>query len=225
MRILVVLTSHDRLGDTGEKTGFWLEELAAPYWRFRDAGAEVVLATPRGGAAPLDPRSDAPESRTDDTRRFKDDAAAMAALADTRRLAEVSTDDFDAIFYPGGHGPLWDLAEDRQSRALLERAAASGKPLGLVCHDPAALRHAHRPDGAPLVQGRKVTGFSDSEEAAVGLAEVVPFSVEAMLRDHGGEYSRAGDFQPYVVTDGLLVTGQNPASSAPTAEALLALLR
>ncbi|KAF1689732.1 type 1 glutamine amidotransferase domain-containing protein [Pseudoxanthomonas taiwanensis] len=225
MKILMVLTSHDRLGETGEKTGFWLEELAAPYWRFRDAGAEIVLASPRGGQPPLDPRSGAPEAQTEDTRRFQADARAMAALAATRPLAEVSMDDFDALFYPGGHGPLWDLAEDARSVALIERAEATGKPIGAVCHGPAALRRARRPDGAPLVQGRQVTAFSDSEEAAVGLTAVVPFSVEAMLRGNGGRYSKAADFQPYVVTDGRLVTGQNPASSAPAAEALLALLR
>lgn len=225
MKILMVLTSHDRLGETGEKTGFWLEELAAPYWRFHDAGAEIVLASPRGGQPPLDPRSGAPEAQTEDTRRFQADARAMAALAATRPLAEVSMDDFDALFYPGGHGPLWDLAEDARSVALIERAEATGKPIGAVCHGPAALRRARRPDGAPLVQGRQVTAFSDSEEAAVGLTAVVPFSVEAMLRGNGGRYSKAADFQPYVVTDGRLVTGQNPASSAPAAEALLALLR
>lgn len=225
MKILMVLTSHDRLGETGEKTGFWLEELAAPYWRFRDAGAEIVLASPRGGQPPLDPRSGAPEAQTEDTRRFQADARAMAALAATRPLAEVSMDDFDALFYPGGHGPLWDLAEDARSVALIERAEATGKPIGAVCHGPAALRRARRPDGAPLVQGRQVTAFSDSEEAAVGLTAVVPFSVEAMLRGNGGRYSKAADFQPYVVTDGRLVTGQNLASSAPAAEALLALLR
>lgn len=225
MKILMVLTSHDRLGETGEKTGFWLEELAAPYWRFHDAGAEIVLASPRGGQPPLDPRSGAPEAQTEDTRRFQADARAMAALAATRPLAEVSMDDFDALFYPGGHGPLWDLAEDARSVALIERAEATGKPIGAVCHGPAALRRARRPDGAPLVQGRQVTAFSDSEEAAVGLTAVVPFSVEAMLRGNGGRYSKAADFQPYVVTDDRLVTGQNPASSAPAAEALLALLR
>lgn len=225
MKILMVLTSHDRLGETGEKTGFWLEELAAPYWRFHDAGAEIVLASPRGGQPPLDPRSGAPEAQTEDTRRFQADARAMAALAATRPLAEVSMDDFDALFYPGGHGPLWDLAEDARSVALIERAEATGKPIGAVCHGPAVLRRARRPDGAPLVQGRQVTAFSDSEEAAVGLTAVVPFSVEAMLRGNGGRYSKAADFQPYVVTDGRLVTGQNPASSAPAAEALLALLR
>src|SRR5690606_33871377 len=179
MKILVVLTSHDRLGDTGEKTGFWLEELAAPYWRFREAGAEVVLASPRGGQAPLDPRSDAPESQTDDTRRFQADAVAMAALADTRPLAGVSMDDFDALFYPGGHGPLWDLAEDPHSIALAERAVPAGRPGGAVCQGRAALRGPRRPEGAPQVQGRKVTGCSDGEEAAVGLTGVVPFSVEA----------------------------------------------
>jgi len=225
MKILMVLTSHDRLGETGEKTGFWLEELAAPYWRFRDAGAEIVLASPKGGRAPMDPRSEAPDAQTDDTRRFLADAAAMEALSSTKRLAEVSMDDFDALFYPGGHGPLWDLAEDAHSIALAERAAATGKPVGAVCHGPAALRRVCGPDGAPLVRGRRVTAFSDSEEAKVGLTAVVPFSVEAMLRGNGGEYSKAGDFQPHVVTDGRLVTGQNPASSAPAAGALLALLR
>lgn len=226
MKILVVLTSHDRLGDTGEKTGFWLEELAAPYWRFRDAGVELALASPKGGQPPLDPRSDQAESQTEDTRRFQADAEAMAALADTRRLAEVSMDDFDALFYPGGHGPLWDLAEDPHSIALIERAAAAGKPVAAVCHGPAALRRARRPDGAPLVQGKHVTGFSDSEEAAVGLTQVVPFSVEAMLKQNGARYSKAEqDFQPYAVSDGWLVTGQNPASSAAAADALLELLR
>lgn len=225
MKILIVLTSHDRLGDTDDRTGFWLEELAAPYYRLREAGAELILASPRGGRPPLDPKSDAPEAQTEDTRRFEADAEAMAALADTRRLADVSLDGIDAIFYPGGHGPLWDLAEDRHSIALLEAAIAAGKPVAAVCHAPGVLRHARTPEGRPLVHGRQVTGFSNSEEEAVGLSAVVPFLVEEMLIENGGRYTRAADWQPHVVTDGLLVTGQNPASSAPVADALLALLR
>ena len=225
MKILLVLTSHDQLGNTGHKTGFWLEEFASPYYVFKDAGAQITLASPKGGQPPIDPKSDAPDAQTAATRRFAEDAEAQRLLATSLPLAQVRAEDFDALFYPGGHGPLWDLAEDARSVALIERAEATGKPIGTVCHGPAALRRARRPDGAPLVQGRQVTAFSDSEEAAVGLTAVVPFSVEAMLRGNGGRYSKAADFQPYVVTDGRLVTGQNPASSAPAAEALLALLR
>lgn len=225
MKILIVLTSHDRLGDTGDATGFWLEELAAPYYRLREAGAEPILTSPRGGRPPLDPKSGAPDAQTADTRRFEADAEAMAALADTRRLSDVSLDGIDAIFYPGGHGPLWDLAEDRHSIALIEAAIAAGKPVAAVCHAPGVLRHARTTEGRPVVHGREVTGFSNSEEAAVGLSAVVPFLVEEMLKENGGRYTRAADWQPHVVTDGPLVTGQNPASSAPVADALLALLR
>lgn len=225
MKILMVLTSHDRLGATGEKTGFWLEEFAAPYYVFRDAGAEVTLASPAGGQPPLDPRSDAPVAQTPATARFRDDAAARAALAATLRLSDVADASFDAVFYPGGHGPLWDLAEDRDSIALIETAYAAGKPVAAVCHAPAAFRHAQRPDGAPLVQGKAVTGFANTEEAAVGLSEVVPFRVEDMLRHNGGRYSKREDWQAHVVSDGNLVTGQNPASSAPAAHAVLALLQ
>ena len=224
MHILVVLTSHDQLGDTGEATGFWLEELAAPYYVFVDAGAEVTLASPKGGAAPLDPKSSQPDAQTDATRRFEADAAAMQALANTRVLASVSLDDYDAIFYPGGHGPLWDLAEDADSIALIESAIAGGKPVGAVCHAPAVLRHVKGPEGAPLVAGSAVTGFSNSEEEAVGLTEVVPFLLEEMLKEKGGNYRRADDWHPHVETAGLLVTGQNPASSEGAASALLALL-
>lgn len=177
MKILMVLTSHDRLGDTGHPTGFWLEEFAAPYYVFRDAGADITLVSPRGGQPPLDPRSDAAESQTESTRRFKADPAAQAALASTRRLAEVSADDFDAVFYPGGHGPLWDLAEDPASIALIETLFAAGRPVAAVCHAPGVLRHARAPDGAPLVRGRAVTGFANTEEEAVGLTQVVPFLV------------------------------------------------
>ncbi|MFJ3934257.1 MULTISPECIES: type 1 glutamine amidotransferase domain-containing protein [unclassified Streptomyces] len=224
MRILIVLTSHEELGDTGQKTGFWLEELAAPYYRFKEAGAELVLASPRGGRPPLDPKSNEPGFRTDDTRRFEADPEATEALANTVRLDTVASGDFDAVFYPGGHGPLWDLAEDPASTRLIESTLRSGKPVGLVCHAPGALRHAVDEDGTPLVSGRKVTGFANTEEEAVQLTGVVPFLVEDELVRLGGLYSRTEDWQPYVLTDGLLVTGQNPASSAPAADALVELL-
>lgn len=221
MKILMVLTSHDRLGDTGRKTGFWLEELAAPYYRFKDAGAEIVLASPKGGQPPLDPKSGEPDAQTEDTRRFENDREATAALANTVRLSTVSAADFDTVFYPGGHGPLWDLAEDADSVRLIESTVRAGKPIALVCHAPGVLRHATGEDGSPLVRGRRVTGFSDSEEAGVQLTEVVPFLVEDELRRLGGAYSKGEDWGPYVVEDGLLITGQNPASSAPAADALI----
>lgn len=221
MKILMVLTSHGKLGDTGEPTGFWLEELAAPYYVFKDAGAEITLASPKGGQPPLDPKSNDPAFQTDDTRRFEADPEAKAALAATRKLSEVSPGDFDAVFYPGGHGPLWDLAEDASSIGLIERTIAAGKPVAAVCHAPAVLRHVKAPDGKPLVQGKTVTGFANSEEAAVGLTEIVPFMVEDMLQERGGSYSKAADWQPHVVADGLLITGQNPASSAEAARELL----
>jgi len=224
MKILMVLTSHDTLGNTGEKTGFWLEEFAAPYYVFKDAGAAITLASPRGGQPPLDPKSDDPASQTEATRRFKADAAAQADLAGTRRLAEVAAGDFDAVFYPGGHGPLWDLAEDASSIALIETMLAAGKPVAAVCHAPGVLRHPKAADGSSVVRGRAVTGFANTEEQAVGLSEVVPFLVEDMLKDNGARYSKAADWQPHVVTDGLLITGQNPASSEPAARALLAKL-
>jgi putative intracellular protease/amidase len=221
MKILMVLTSHDRLGDTGKKTGFWLEEFAAPFYVFRDAGAEITVVSPLGGQPPLDPKSDEPDAQTAATRRFKADPAAQALLATTGRLDAVAAGNFDAVFYPGGHGPLWDLAEDRASIALIEAMLAAGKPVAAVCHAPGVLRHVKDADGAPLVRGRAVTGFADSEEQASGLTEIVPFLVEKMLRANGGHYSKAPDWQPHVVVDGRLVTGQNPASSAPAAKALL----
>jgi putative intracellular protease/amidase len=224
MKVLIVLTSHDELGDTGRKTGFWLEELAAPYYRFKDAGWEVVLASPKGGRPPLDPKSNEPGFQTDQTRRFESDPEAGAALADTVRLDSVSADDFDTVFYPGGHGPLWDLSEDTNSARLIEATLRSGKPLALVCHAPGVLRHTVNEDGTPLVRGKQVTGFANSEEAAVQLTEVVPFLVEDELKNLGGVYSNAGDWDPYVVRDGLLITGQNPASSAPAADALIKLV-
>jgi putative intracellular protease/amidase len=225
MKILMVLTSHDRLGDTGRKTGFWLEELAAPYYTFKDAGAEIVLASPKGGQPPLDPKSNEPEFQTDLTKRFEADADAKAALAKTVLLSSVSQADFDTVFYPGGHGPMWDLAEDPNSIKLIESFVAAGKPLAIVCHSPGALRHVRSPDGRPLVEGKKVTGFANSEEEAVGLTHVVPFLVEDELKRLGGIYSKGPDWQPYILTDGQLITGQNPASSGPAAKALLEKLR
>ncbi|GGB59015.1 dimethylallyltransferase [Tistrella bauzanensis] len=226
MKILMVLTSHDTLGDTGKKTGFWLEEFAAPYYTFRDAGAEVVLASPKGGLPPLDPKSDDPDAQTQATRRFKADEAARALLSATKKLSEVKADDFDAVFYPGGHGPLWDLVDDPHSIALIEGFTAADKPIAAVCHAPAVFRNVRSSTGEPLLSGRRVTGFSNSEEEAVGLTGVVPFLVEDMLVGAGGRYERAAaDWHPYAVVDGKLVTGQNPASSAPAADAVLQLLR
>ena len=225
MKILVVLTSHADLGDTGKKTGFWLEELAAPYYVFKDAGAELTLASPKGGQPPLDPSSAAPDAQTDATRRFEADAEAIAALAATKRLAEVNVSDYDAVFYPGGHGPLWDLANDPTSIALIQDTLAADKPIALVCHAPGVLRDVKAVDGAPLVKGKSVTGFTNSEEAAVGLTDVVPFLVEDMLAERGGVYSKTADWGVHVVQDGLLITGQNPASSAKAAETLLAALQ
>ncbi|MYN19890.1 type 1 glutamine amidotransferase domain-containing protein [Rugamonas sp. FT107W] len=224
MNILMVLTSHDQLGNTGHKTGFWLEEFAAPYYALKEAGATLTLVSPLGGQPPLDPKSDAPESQTPATIRFKADPEAQAALAHTGKLADVSAADFDAVFYPGGHGPLWDLAEDRASIALIEAMLAAGKPVAAVCHAPGVLRHVKAADGNPLVRGKQVTGFTNTEEEAVGLTKVVPFLVEDMLKENGGIYSKLGDWQAYAVTDGLLVTGQNPASSEAAAAALLKLL-
>ena len=224
MNILMVLTSHDQLGNTGQKTGFWLEEFAAPYYVLKDAGARITLASPMGGQPPLDPKSDAPDAQTDATRRFKGDPAAQAELGATQKLAALSAADFDAVFYPGGHGPLWDLAQDKASIALIEAMQAAGKPVAAVCHAPGVLRHVKAADGTPLVRGRQVTGFTNTEEEAVGLTAVVPFLVEDMLKSHGGLYSKGGDWQPHVVTDGLLITGQNPASSEAAAAALLRLL-
>jgi len=221
MKVAMILTSHDELGTTGKKTGFWLEEFAAPYYVFKDAGVELTLASPKGGQPPLDPKSDEPGAQTAATERFKKDAAAQQALAHTAKLDTIKAADFDAIFYPGGHGPLWDLAEDKQSISLLETAYAAGKPVAVVCHAPGVLRHVKAPNGEPLVKGKPVTGFTNTEEEAVQLTHVVPFLVEDMLKENGGTYSKGADWQPYVVTAGHLITGQNPASSEPAAEELL----
>ena len=221
MKVLIVLTSHDQLGNTGRKTGFWLEELAAPYYTFKDAGAQIVLASPQGGQPPLDPKSNEPSFQTDVTRRFEADAAANAQLASTVRLDSVSQADFDAVFYPGGHGPLWDLAEDKHSIALIESFIEAGKPVALVCHAPGVLRHVKAANGRPLVEGKQVTGFTNTEEAGVGLTDVVPFLVEDELKAEGGVYSKGPDWGSYVVIDGLLITGQNPASSSEAAAVLM----
>ncbi|MFV1490957.1 type 1 glutamine amidotransferase domain-containing protein [Phaeobacter sp. JH18-32] len=224
MKILMILTSHDQLGDTGEKTGFWLEEFAAPYYVFKDAGAEVTLASPKGGQPPLDPKSDDDSAQTEATRRFKDDPAAQGALANTKVLSEVTDAGFDAIFYPGGHGPLWDLAEDADSRRLIEGFARSDRPVGAVCHAPAVFRHTEGADGKPLVAGKRVTGFTNTEEEAVGLTDVVPFLVEDMLKANGGLYEKQDDWAEFAIIDGKLVTGQNPASSEDAARKLMSLL-
>jgi len=224
MKVLIVLTSHGTLGNTGKKTGFWLEELAAPYYAFKDAGAEITLASPKGGQPPLDPKSDEPMFQTELTRRFNADEVAKAQLAETVRLDSIDQKDFDTVFYPGGHGPLWDLAEDPNSIKLIESFIAAGKPLALVCHAPGVLRHVTNPDGTPFVQGRYVTGFTNSEEEAVGLTTVVPFLVEDELIGLGAVFSRVKDWGVHTVVDGQLITGQNPASSAEAAEALLAAL-
>jgi putative intracellular protease/amidase len=225
MNILMVLTSHDRLGDTGKKTGFWLEEFAAPYYIFKDAGATITLASPQGGQPPLDPKSDEPDSQTDATRRFKGDPAAQQALANTVKLATVKGEDFDTVFYPGGHGPLWDLAEDQDSIRLIESMHAAGKLVTAVCHAPGVFKNAKAADGTPLVKGKRVTGFTNTEEEAVQLTKVVPFLVEDMLKEQGGTYSKGADWAPYVLTDGNLITGQNPASSGPAADAALQFLK
>ena len=221
MKVLIVLTSHDELGDTGEKTGFWLEEFASPYYHLKDAGAQVTLASPRGGQPPLDPKSHEPDFQTDDTRRFDDDQAAQNELANTAKLAEMKVEDFDAVFYPGGHGPLWDLHNDSDSIALIEGFIAAGKPVASVCHAPAVLLKAKDQNGDPLVKAKKVTGFSNSEEAAVELTDVVPYLLEDQLIAMGGVYQKVEDWNPLAVVDGLIITGQNPGSSAAVAEALV----
>ena len=225
MKILMILTSHDQLGDTGKKTGFWLEEFASPYYAFVDANAEITLASPKGGQPPLDPKSDEPDAQTESTRRFKKDERAQAALASTVPLSEIDPYDFDAVFFPGGHGPLWDLAEDEDSKTLVEAFYAANKPVAAVCHAPGVLKNVNAPDGHPVVQGKNVTGFTNSEEEAVGLTQVVPFLVEDMLKAKGGNYSKAADWASYVVEDGHLITGQNPASSQAVAEALVKRLK
>lgn len=219
----MVLTSHDQLGNTGRKTGFWLEEFAAPYFVFKDAGVTLTLASPKGGQPPIDPKSDLPENQTPATTRFKNDEAAKKELSETVKLADMKSEDFDSIFYVGGHGPLWDLAESPVSIALIESFYNSGKPVALVCHSPGVL-HRVTYKGAPIVKGKRVTGFTNSEEEAVHLTDVVPFLVEDELKRLGGKYEKAPNWQNFVIVDGLLITGQNPASSISAAQELLKLL-
>lgn len=224
MNVLFVLTSHEDLGNTGHKTGFWVEEFAAPYYLLKDKGVTITLASPNGGQPPIDPKSNEPDFQTDATKRFDADADTQAQLANTVKLATVNANEFDAVFYPGGHGPLWDLAEDKHSIALIEQFYNAGKPVAAVCHAPAVFKHTKLVDGTPLVSGKKVTGFTNSEEAAVQLTEIVPFLVEDMLKANGGNYSKAEDWTPYALEDGVLITGQNPASSEKVAQLLLAQL-
>lgn len=225
MKVLMVLTSHEKLGDTGHKTGFWVEEFAAPYYVFVDAGVDVTLASPKGGKPPMDPNSTAPDAQTEATERLEKDSTAQHKLETTCTLDDVDPDDFDAIFYPGGHGPLWDLTNNEQSIKLIEHFWSKGKPVSAVCHAPAVLLNAKTPSGDPIVQGRTVTGFSNTEEAAVELTNVVPFLLEDELTAKGGHYRKVDDWQAYAVQDGMLITGQNPASSEQTAQRLLDVLR
>jgi putative intracellular protease/amidase len=225
MKILIVLTSHYQLGSTGKKTGFWLEEFAAPYYVLKDAGAAITLASPKGGQPPLDPKSDLPENLTELTKRFRTDDDAQAKLANTKKLADVSAADFDAVFYPGGHGPMWDMPDNTTSIALIEAFVKADKPVGAVCHAPAAFVNVRGKDGEYLVKGKRVTGFANAEEKAVGLAEFVPFLLEDRLKERGGLYSKGTNWAPHVRVDGKLVTGQNPSSSGPAAKALLTLLQ
>lgn len=221
----MILTSHDQLGSTGNKTGFWLEEFASPYYVFKDANADLTIASPNGGQPPLDPKSDEPDFQTEATERFKGDTDAQEALANTVKLSDISSADFDAVFYPGGHGPLWDLAENQNSISLIESMYAAGKPVAAVCHAPAVFKNAKAENGEPLVKGKSVTAFSNSEEDAVQLTDIVPFLLEDQLTANGASYSKADDWHPYTVTDGNLITGQNPASSTETAQAMLEKLK
>lgn len=223
MKILMVMTSHDQLGNTGEKTGLWLEEFAAPYFVFRDAGVELTLASPKGGQPPIDPKSDKPENQTDAQRRFKMDESAQRAFANTLPLSQIRAADYEAVFYPGGHGPMWDLVDDKTSIELIEAFYDAGKPVAAVCHAPAVL-HRVMHNGESIVKGKRVTGFANSEEEIMKLTEVVPFLVEDELKRLGGKFEKAADWQSYVVVDGTLITGQNPASSTAGARALLDLL-
>ena len=225
MKILMVLTSHSELGDTGKKNGFWVEEFAAPYYELADVGTEITLASPKGGQPPIDPSSQLAAAQTKFTQRFDKDEPLKKKLAHTIKLSEVNAADYDAVFYPGGHGPLWDLVKDTNSIALIEAFQQQGKPMALVCHAPCALLNVKLPSGDPLLKGKNVTGFSDTEEAAVKLTKVVPFLLEDELKKAGGHYSKGSDWGVYVQTDGLLITGQNPASSSEAAKALLKLLK
>lgn len=224
MKVLFVPTSHSELGNTGKKTGFWVEEFAAPYYVLADAGVDITIASPKGGQPPIDPKSEEPDAQTKSTKRYYADEALKEKVANTKKLADVNAADFDAIFYPGGHGPLWDLYDDKNSISLIQNFWNSGKPVAAVCHAPAALLNVQDEKGEPLVKGKKVTGFTNSEEEGVKLTEVVPYLLEDELKAKGGKYSKGSDWSSHVVEDGMLITGQNPASSEGVAEKLLALL-
>ena len=221
MKILIVLTSHSALGNTGQKTGFWIEEFAAPYYVLADAGAIITIASPAGGQPPVDPKSEAPDAQTPATKRFYADPDAIYKVANTVKLMGVNEAEYDAVFYPGGHGPLWDLAEDKNSIQLIEDFYNTQKPVAFVCHAPAALLRVKAENGHPLVKGKRVTGFSDTEEEAVGLSKVVPFLLQDELKKLGAHYSKGADWSVYTEQDGLLITGQNPASSEAVAQLLL----
>lgn len=224
MKVLFVLTSHSELGNTGQKTGFWVEEFAAPYYALADKGVDITIASPKGGQPPIDPKSEAPDAQTEATKRYYADAALKEKVAHTEKLADVNAADFDAVFYPGGHGPMWDLYEDKNSIALIQNFWAAGKPVAAVCHAPSALLNVKDENGEPLVKGKKVTGFTNTEEEGVQLTNVVPYLLEDELKARGGHYSKGSDWSSYVVEDGMLITGQNPASSEEAAKKLLALL-
>ena len=224
-KVLFVLTSHEDLGNTGEKTGFWIEEFAAPYYLLKDKGIEITLASPKGDQPPIDPKSSSKDFETPATVRFNGDKETQELLSKTLKLENINQADYDAVFYPGGHGPLWDLAEDKNSIALIESFYNNNKPVAAVCHAPAIFKHTKNTDGTPLVNGKKITGFTNGEEEAVQLTTIVPFLVEDMLKSNGGIYSKKADWNPYAVEDGLLITGQNPASSELVAEILLEKLK
>jgi len=224
MKVLFVLTSHSELGNTGKKTGFWVEEFAAPYYAMADKGVDITIASPKGGQPPIDPKSEAPDAQTEATKRYYADAALKEKVAHTKKLTDVNAADFDAVFYPGGHGPMWDLYDDKNSIALIQRFWAAGKPVAAVCHAPSALLNVKDINGDPLVKGKKVTGFTNSEEEGVQLTKVVPYLLEDELKARGGSYSKGSDWSSYVVEDGMLITGQNPASSEDAAKKLLSLL-
>ena len=225
MKILIVLTSHSELGNSGEKTGFWIEEFATPYYVFADAGALLTLASPKGGQPPVDPKSESPDAQTSSTKRFFGDYDLIDKMAHTLRLTDVKHEDYDAVFYPGGHGPLWDLANDETSITLIENFYKSYKPVAFVCHAPASLLKVKAPNGEFLVKGKEVTGFSNAEEEVVNLTNVVPFLLEDELKKLGANYSKGPEWGSYVKQDGLLITGQNPASSAEVARLLLKMLK
>lgn len=224
-KVLFILTSHNELGNTGEKTGFWIEEFAAPFYALKEKGVDITLATPKGGQAPIDPKSELPDFQTPATQQYNNDAETQNAIANTHPLSSIKAEDYDAVFFPGGHGPLWDLAEDKKSIALIENFDAQNKPIAAVCHAPAVFKHPKNADGNPLVQGKKVTGFSNTEEDAVQLTQIVPFLVEDMLQENGGIYSKKEDWHPYAIEDGNIITGQNPASSELVATLLYNLLK